>query len=1143
MTKGSLRLVAGGVRGAAGSVRTRIGVLALAALTAAAAGCGGSEARRAPLDAGGSDVAADLPGAGQGGGPGADAGGGGSGGGGAPEGGAGALEGQPCKTAGECASSFCFDGVCCKTDCSGACRSCAGAGSVGTCLPVGPGTDDPRGVCTDEGATGCGHDGHCDGAGSCRFYSNGLPCRGTSCVGSTLTASSRCDGQGACVAASGQPCDPYVCGADAQCLTTCTKDADCKAGSVCTNNRCGLAPIGATCGSDGDCNSGICAQGVCCATACTGTCRSCAVAGSAGTCTNVPAGADPLAQCADGGATTCGTDGTCDGNGQCRNYVTGTVCQAATCAGTTETLPGRCDGAGTCLAGGLVNCAPYTCGSDGTCLAKCGVNADCTSGNFCNGTLCGKKPMGVACTAPNECASSFCEQGICCSTGCAALCQACNLTGTLGTCTAIPVGQDPLDQCADMGAPSCGTDGSCDGAGKCRLYGSGVQCLMPTCSGSTATLAGRCSGTGTCAAGTTQTCNPYVCGGSGSCLSTCATSNDCTAGNVCTAASCGKKPLGATCAAPAECGSGLCEQGVCCGTACTGTCKSCALTGSAGTCSNVSAGQDPLSQCTDAGAASCGTDGTCDGAGACRLYGTGTQCAGATCTGSTFTPPRNCNGVGACAAPAPSSCGNFLCDTAANVCKVTCTADADCVAPNVCTGGVCTKKPLGQTCAAGTECASGLCQQSVCCSSACAGTCRSCALTGSLGTCTNVPVGQDPLNQCTDNLAATCGTDGSCNGSGACRIYPVGTQCAPSTCSGSTFTPARTCDGISACRTVTTSLCVPFACNTDGTCRTTCTGNTDCAAPNVCTGGVCGKLANGTACATNTDCNSGVCAQNICCATACTGTCKSCALSGSLGTCATVAAGQDPLNQCSDAGAASCGTNGSCDGNGACQLYAAGTQCLAQSCSGSTLSAARTCDGLGVCRAAATSSCTPYLCATTACKTTCATDGDCLGPTNVCTGTTCGLPSNLKVQLAARDLTANDAAVAPHYIIFNMSATPVPLSELTIKYWYTIDTNVAQTASVDFAAIGAANVTTAFASVSPAKTGADSVFIVGFMPAAGSVAANGNSNQIQVRFSKNDFSAYNENNDYSYISTLTFVDAPHVTLYRNGTIVWGTEPP
>ena len=111
---------------------------------------------------------------------------------------------------------------------------------------------------------------------------------------------------------------------------------------------------------------------------------------------------------------------------------------------------------------------------------------------------------------------------------------------------------------------------------------------------------------------------------------------------------CTKRPNGATCTADGDCANNVCAQGICCATACTATCKSCALAGTLGTCTNVAAGQDPLNQCTDAGAASCGNDGTCNGAGACRLYVTGTQCVAPACSGSTFTPARTCNGSGTC---------------------------------------------------------------------------------------------------------------------------------------------------------------------------------------------------------------------------------------------------------------------------------------------------------------------------------------------------------------------------------------------------------------------------------------------------------------------------------------------------------------
>ncbi len=97
------------------------------------------------------------------------------------------------------------------------------------------------------------------------------------------------------------------------------------------------------------------------------------------------------------------------------------------------------------------------------------------------------------------------------------------------------------------------------------------------------------------------------------------------------------------------------------------------------------------------------------------------------------------------------------------------------------TGGS-TGAPHGQACAADADCASGHCVgeagAQLCCDTDCAGSCRACtmAVTGAPdGTCTALPAGSTPLDdQC---AAATCGNDGTCDGSGSCRQVPVGASC------------------------------------------------------------------------------------------------------------------------------------------------------------------------------------------------------------------------------------------------------------------------------------------------------------------------------------------------------------------------------
>jgi hypothetical protein len=70
------------------------------------------------------------------------------------------------------------------------------------------------------------------------------------------------------------------------------------------------------------------------------------------------------------------------------------------------------------------------------------------------------------------------------------------------------------------------------------------------------------------------------------------------------------------------------------------------------------------------------------------------------------------------------------------------------------------------------------------------------------------------------------------------------------------------------------------------------------------------------------------------------------------------------------------------------------------------------------------------------------------------------------------------------------------------------------------------------------------ILLLGTVIPARSVQLAGSQNGvIRARFSKADSSNYTETGDYSFDPTkLSFADWDHVTLYRNGVLVWGTEP-
>jgi hypothetical protein len=142
-----------------------------------------------------------------------------------------------------------------------------------------------------------------------------------------------------------------------------------------------------------------------------------------------------------------------------------------------------------------------------------------------------------------------------------------------------------------------------------------------------------------------------------------------------------------------------------------------------------------------------------------------------------------------------------------------------------------------------------------------------------------------------------------------------------------------------------------------------------------------------------------------------------------------------------------------------------------------------------------------------------------------------------------REIAPTNPAVSIDFKLFNAGTTPIPLSEMTLRYWFTIDTAAAQTGFIDYAAVGNTNVSLSFVAVSPAKTNADFYLQVAFAAAAGNLASGANTSDIQARFNKNDFSPYNEANDYSYTGSLSFMTTTKVTVYRLGVLVYGMEPP
>ncbi|MBI4702153.1 MAG: hypothetical protein HY744_13555 [Deltaproteobacteria bacterium] len=231
------------------------------------------------------------------------------------------------------------------------------------------------------------------------------------------------------------------------------------------------------------------------------------------------------------------------------------------------------------------------------------------------------------------------------------------------------------------------------------------------------------------------------------------------------------------------------------------------------------------------GCASC--DGACAKceAGACVPLATGEpgkpSCAPYVCDGQATACPQSCSGEESCVpghfCAADKSCkkkgelgescadkagcaGGFCvdgvccnnaCDNMCASCNVpgkegTCAEvlkgkpdPGTCDGPaQACDGAAHCKLVLGQGCEVDAECVSGACADDVCCEKACATACHACNLSGSEGTCTEVPKNtEDP------SASVPCEGTSACDGKGNCLLKDgqacnVPGQCLSGKCSG-----------------------------------------------------------------------------------------------------------------------------------------------------------------------------------------------------------------------------------------------------------------------------------------------------------------------------------------------------------------------
>lgn len=225
----------------------------------------------------------------------------------------------------------------------------------------------------------------------------------------------------------------------------------------------------------------------------------------------------------------------------------------------------------------------------------------------------------------------------------------------------------------------------------------------------------------------------------------------CTTNDSCSAGTCGGQAV--DCDDSLSCTADSCdpENGSCVNTLTTG----CLIGGAC----VADGAEDPDNVCQfcDAGSSSSNYSARADG----------TVCGDPSCDSGQLTRAATCQSA-TCTAGETSACPGGSGCADAMTCD-SCENDTDCSENQFCgpQGGCVSDLEAGGACDRAAQCGSGFCTDSVCCESACSGTCEAC---GSNGTCDAIEAGTDPANECEGDL--------SCDGARMCE-QPSGQDAGP----------------------------------------------------------------------------------------------------------------------------------------------------------------------------------------------------------------------------------------------------------------------------------------------------------------------------------------------------------------------------
>ncbi|GAA4323005.1 cellulose binding domain-containing protein [Streptomyces venetus] len=151
-------------------------------------------------------------------------------------------------------------------------------------------------------------------------------------------------------------------------------------------------------------------------------------------------------------------------------------------------------------------------------------------------------------------------------------------------------------------------------------------------------------------------------------------------------------------------------------------------------------------------------------------------------------------------------------------------------------------------------------------------------------------------------------------------------------------------------------------------------------------------------------------------------------------------------------------------------------------------------------------------------------------------------PPELKVRYRT-DTPATSAVAKPSLEVFNDTDKALPLSDVTLRYWFTADDSASYAFNCVNVVFGCSNVAGRIVAMDKATDTADHYLELRFTKGAGELKPGANSKGIDVQLFRTDHKELKQSDDRSFDAEMTsYKEAEKVTAYKRGVLAWGEEP-